>query len=302
MKRPALPYKYLLYTFIPSYLLGFLYLHLVQEDASFSHTTFALALLVIYMWIPGLMVLLLKRTHLRQSLRQFGLRFNPNIHWFGAWLYPLALTLLTIIITLVFGWGRLDLDFSAYLQGLSPQMSTEDLLPFRLQLESLGPGTLLLLMILQAVIAGATINALAALGEELGWRGFLYHHFRYMGFWKANLLIGFIWGLWHAPIIAAGYNFPQHPYGGIFIMIAATMALSPLIGYVRERSGSVIAAAIFHGVFNAIANLSILIIADSSNVFRSPLGLAGIIAMLILIAVSYLLFGLGRNPSTAEQQ
>ncbi|MDH5182938.1 MAG: CPBP family intramembrane metalloprotease [Gammaproteobacteria bacterium] len=248
------------------------------------------------------MVLFLSRHQLRKSLSRYGVRFNPNLHWLGAWLYPLAITLLTIVICLLFGWGTLDLDLNAYLQNLSPQLNHDQLTSIRQALNQLGTTTYLLLLILQAFIAGATINALAAFGEELGWRGLLYYQLRHMGFWKANLLIGLIWGLWHAPVIAAGYNFPQHPYSGIFLMTMATVVLSPLIGHIRQRSGSVIAAAIFHGVFNAMANLSILLIADISNLYRSPLGLAGIIGMLMLIAVSYVLLGLGRSPTTPAQQ
>lgn len=302
MDRPVentnLTYKFLLWTFIPSYLLGFLYFYKVQENSDFAYSTYALAILVVYMWIPASVVLLLNRTHLKKALAQYGLRFKPNRHWLGAWFYPLAITLLTVMICLLFGWGRLDLDFSTYLQSLASQLTPEQLIQLKQQLGQHETGRLLFLIIIQEVIAGTTINALAAFGEELGWRGLLYHQLRGMGFWRTNLLIGLIWGLWHAPIIAAGYNFPQHPYSGILLMTLATIVLSPLIGYVRERSGSVIAAAIFHGVFNAVANLSIILIASTSNLFRSPLGVAGIIGMLLLIAVSYVLYGLGRSPTT----
>ncbi len=56
-------------------------------------------------------------------------------------------------------------------------------------------------------------------GEELGWRGFLLKQCSYMDFWKMSLVIGIIWGLWHAPIIIQGYNYPQNPVIGVFMMI-----------------------------------------------------------------------------------
>jgi hypothetical protein len=39
----------------------------------------------------------------------------------------------------------------------------------------------------QGLIAGATINAVAGFGEELGWRGFLYRELSFLGFWKSSL-------------------------------------------------------------------------------------------------------------------
>ena len=54
--------------------------------------------------------------------------------------------------------------------------------------------------LLGGLLAGLTINAVAGFGEELGWRGFLQNEFRYMSFWKSSIVIGMIWGVWHAPI------------------------------------------------------------------------------------------------------
>jgi len=49
--------------------------------------------------------------------------------------------------------------------------------------------------LLQGLIAGITINAIAGFGEELGWRGLLQREFSYMGFWKSSAIIGIVWGI-----------------------------------------------------------------------------------------------------------
>lgn len=143
MENTNLTYKFLLWTFIPSYLLGFLYFYKVQENSDFAYSTYALAILVVYMWIPASVVLLLNRTHLKKALAQYGLRFKPNRHWLGAWFYPLAITLLTVMICLLFGWGRLDLDFSTYLQSLASQLTPEQLIQLKQQLGQHETGRLL---------------------------------------------------------------------------------------------------------------------------------------------------------------
>lgn len=292
--------QFLIWTFIPTYALGIFYYIQIQNDADFSSRTSALILLLFYMWIPALVTLLLNRHQLKKAMVLYQVRFNPNPGWLGAWLYPMAIVFLTILICLGLGWGTLDLQFNEYIRSLGAQLGSEQLALLEMQFTTMGSNNQIMLIIFQGLIIGTTINALAAFGEELGWRGLLLHNLRYLGFWKANLLIGFIWGIWHAPIIAAGYNFPQHNIIGIFTMIVATMALSLLLGYVREQSGSLISAVIFHGVFNALAGLPIILIAQTSNIFRSPLGLAGIIGMLVLIAVSYQLFGPGRPAQTGQ--
>jgi len=48
------------------------------------------------------------------------------------------------------------------------------------------------IILIIGLFAGLTVNGIAALGEKLGWRGFLLHQFRNMSFDKASLLIGAI--------------------------------------------------------------------------------------------------------------
>jgi membrane protease YdiL (CAAX protease family) len=107
------------------------------------------------------------------------------------------------------------------------------------------------LVIIQGLFAGATVNALAAFGEELGWRGFLLAELKKRSFIRATLLIGFIWGFWHAPIILMGHNFPQHPQWGVLFMIIFCMLYTFLLIYISIKAKSVIAASVMHGSINA---------------------------------------------------
>jgi len=85
------------------------------------------------------------------------------------------------------------------------------------QLQALGqselPLSLGMLILLQLVTlpAAAFINLIPALGEELGWRGWLFPKLMPLGAVPAILVSGVIWGLWHAPLILLGYNYPGVP-------------------------------------------------------------------------------------------
>ena len=85
------------------------------------------------------------------------------------------------------------------------------------------------------------------LNEEIGWRGLLQRELGFMEFWKSSLTIGVIWGIWHAPIILQGHNYPEHPVIGVFMMTIWCILLAPIFSYIRLKSKSVIAAAIMHG-------------------------------------------------------
>lgn len=102
------------------------------------------------------------------------------------------------------------------------------------------------------VVIGATFNAVFGFGEEFGWRGYLLWELAPLGFWKASLAIGAVWGVWHAPLILAGHNYPSFSIIGVGAFPIACIALAPLFTYIVIRSQSVLPAAIFHGVFNAV--------------------------------------------------
>ena len=136
---------------------------------------------------------------------------------------------------------------------------------------------------------GVTVNTVFALGEELGWRGYLLWELAPLGFWRASGVIGICWGLWHAPIILDGYNYPSFPLVGVVAMAAATVAFSPLYTYCVVRARSVFAAAFFHGVFNASAGALLAYTTASdpvrSELVASPVGLAGIGAFVLATVV-----------------
>ncbi|WP_225336507.1 CPBP family intramembrane glutamic endopeptidase [Halomicrobium urmianum] len=129
---------------------------------------------------------------------------------------------------------------------------------------------------------GATVNAVFAFGEEFGWRGYLLWELAPWGFWKASLAIGTLWGLWHAPVIVAGYNYPSFPVIGVAAMTVACVSFSPVYTYLVVRAESVIAAALIHGVFNGSAGIVVAYAAADGAVLRelvaSPVGAAGVLA------------------------
>ncbi len=114
------------------------------------------------------------------------------------------------------------------------------------------------IQIVFALTLAPLINTLLALGEELGWRGFLLPEMLPLGQWRAILLSGVIWGFWHAPAILQGHNYPSQPVLGVFLMVVFTVLLGAFFSWLYLRTGSPWAPALAHGSLNAVAGLPLL--------------------------------------------
>ena len=143
-----------------------------------------------------------------------------------------------------------------------------------------------LLMGLQSVIVASLFALLIAFGEEYGWRGFLQGELIKMGRVKGIALLGVIWGVWHAPIIAMGHNYPGYPVLGILLMIAYCVCLGFILGYAMLKSGSVWLAAYLHAVNNQVLSfLSMMVYKPGDPVWSFGAGIYGIILMAVVVGI-----------------
>lgn len=141
---------------------------------------------------------------------------------------------------------------------------------------------LVLASIWGAFLAGWTINGLFALGEEYGWRGLMWDELQGHGAVQANLAIGLAWGLWHAPVIVQGYNYPGYPLLGVLAMMVFCTGLSFVLSALRELTGSVLPVAAAHGMFNALAPILLILAPGTHPVLTGPLGVLGALLLLFV--------------------
>lgn len=158
---------------------------------------------------------------------------------------------------------------------------------------NLSPAVLIIITLVQAVIASFTINAVMAFGEEAGWRGWLQNALEPLGRVRQILLTGAIWGLWHAPLIAAGYNYNgQIPaVAAILLFTAFCIAFGGLLSWVSLRSRSVLPATVGHAFFNAMAGAPALLVAQGATwnvALAAPIGVPGIAIFALLAALLFL--------------
>ena len=209
------------------------------------------------MWGPGLAAIFVTLFIAKKPFNSLRLNtLGPKRFYLWAWFLPAALTILGGAFTLLFGVAKLDLNFTMIRNALSAAPGGADVPPM----------VIVLSQILLALTLGPFINVLFTMGEELGWRGFLLPHLLPLGQWKAVILSGVIWGVWHAPAIAQGHNYPGYPILGIFMMIIFCVLLGIIISWLYINTKSPWVAALAHGAVNAIAGLPVLFFAPDFNV------------------------------------
>lgn len=242
-------------------------------------------LVVFFMWAPAVAAIVVQYRSGGPVWTACGLQLG-NLGWVTvAWLAPVAFLAATIAFALLHPDVAVSTDYAAFMleQGLTEEEAEEA----ATALEAV-PIPPVVLFVGLGLAAGVTSNAIAALGEELGWRGLLLTELAPLGFWKLSTITGVIWGVWHAPIILQGHNFPDEPVAGVLVMTAATVAMSPVYTYLTVRARSVLAATVFHGSFNGLAGLSLIYLTGAGALLISPVGLAGIGAGVAMTAVCVL--------------
>lgn len=108
---------------------------------------------------------------------------------------------------------------------------------------------------IKALIVKPTIAVLMstvlALGEELGWRGFLHTHLARARLPHPVLITSALWSVWHWPLILwAGYSSSEIPVLSLGLFTIQAVSFGVFLGWLRERSKSVVPAALAHGVHN----------------------------------------------------
>ncbi|MFA6470618.1 MAG: CPBP family glutamic-type intramembrane protease [Candidatus Latescibacterota bacterium] len=233
----------------------------------------------LYMIIPGLAALVVQKFIAHEPLRKsLAICFKPNLWFLAAWIIPAFIALSTSEVGLELPWHEYTPDMSGYFERMAGILTPQQIEQMRMAADKL-PFPLFWFSFIGGMIGGITITALFALGQELGWRGFLQRQFSSYGFWKASGMIGLIWGLWQTPIVLMGYNYPEHPIAGVGMIIIFTLLLSPIMSYLRLRSKSVIASSIFLGTLNGLASIPLFMISGGSDLTAGITGLAGFIVL-----------------------
>jgi hypothetical protein len=152
-----------------------------------------------------------------------------------------------------------------------------------------------ILLIAQLIVgypAAITINSIYALGEEIGWRGYLFDLMGRKDDLRSTVVIGFIWGLWHSTaIVLLGHNYPSIRAAGIPLFTILCIVFTAPMLRLTAISSSILPAVSLHGAINAIWGITLFVafpgemVPNSLDEIYGGLGLIGIFSWLITAAI-----------------
>ncbi len=247
------------------------------------------------MFVPALGVLL-------SGNKLSGMGWNPRVRKniksiLTAWFGPALLSAIGAALYFLVFPGHFDLSGKYMTASAGPEALEQ------MAAQGLSYPVYVLISVIACLTYAPLLNTFVALGEEIGWRGFLYPQLKAkFGRRKARLLGGVIWGAWHWPLIwLIGYEYGAaagnpagywgSPISGMLLFCFFTISSGILCDRLYERSGSIWLPAIFHGAVNAAATIPLAVCLTDTGSARL-LGPApnGIIAGLPLLAAAALIY------------
>ena len=226
--------------------------------------------LIVTMFCPLLAVLLVQKAFLRQPTGIGWKVQGKRRFWLAAWFGPAVLTLLGAVLYFAVFPSRLDFSGSWLVAAYGGEMDAQTLR------SQLGVSTLSYLLQngLFAVLLAPAINMFPALGEEVGWRGYMMPRLKErFGLLNGRLLGGVVWGIWHWPLmLLVGYeygtNYLGAPLLGLVVWCVVCFALNTLLDILYERTECIWVPAIAHGAFNAIAALPQVLVTPADTYYN----------------------------------
>jgi hypothetical protein len=249
------------------------------------------AILASVMFAPAIAAFIVRRFITREGFATAGLRRGPLAPYLFVWIGVPLLIVGIYALTVLVGLGRFD-------PTLAPLTARMQEMAHGQPLPHLPPLPLLSTAILaQSLTLGVLITSVFTFGEEFGWTGYLLVRLLPLGRWRAALLYGAIWGFWHAPIIAGGYNYPGYPVIGVAMMCALTIAFALTQTALRLRFDSVVLTSFFHASINT-QGLGLI---PMAVIGVSPIlgGVTGVVGVVTFVALGAYL--LARTPEPQRQ-
>ena len=191
------------------------------------------------MWCPGISALITMKI-LKRNIFDLGWKWGKTKYQIKSYLIPLLYTFIAYIIIWSFGWGK-------FYNGETVNWITKSF-----GLGEIGSGFSILFYFILVGVFGIIGSMSSALGEEIGWRGFLVPElYKSQGFTKTSLITGLIWGVWHLPILLfADYNSGTPSWFAMPCFMVLIISISFIYTWFRMKSGSLWTGVILHGSHN----------------------------------------------------
>jgi membrane protease YdiL (CAAX protease family) len=190
------------------------------------------------MWCPALAGMLTLRLNGR-SISDLGWKWGGTEYQVRSWYIPILYASIAYAIVWIFHLGAFGNP--EYYDSMTKTMHLGG-----------GPWISIVMGIALTGTYGMIRSVASALGEEIGWRGFLVPELsKSTSFTATSLISGIVWSLWHYPILIYGdYNAGTPTWYGLTCFTVMVISISFVFAWMRLKSGSLWTGAILHGSHN----------------------------------------------------
>ncbi|MFQ5927680.1 MAG: lysostaphin resistance A-like protein [Terriglobia bacterium] len=190
------------------------------------------------MWCPGIAALL-TRLLFQRNLGGCGWGWGKTRYQLLSYALPLGYAGVVYLPVWSLGLGDLNLEITSRVAaqvGFGP----------------LSQGLTVILFLLIAGTLGMVNSCMSALGEEIGWRGFLVPELaKVTTFSKTALISGAIWSIWHYPVILfADYRAATPTWYALICFTVMVLGISFPFAWLRLKSGSLWTGMFLHASHN----------------------------------------------------
>ena len=209
----------------------------------------------------------------------------------AAWLLPAVLTAIGAVVYFAIFPGHFDLsgDYLASVAG--PEAMAQ------LEAQGLTYPLYVLVSVVSCLTYAPLVNMVLAVGEEAGWRGFLYPQLKTKFGRKQGWLIGgVIWGIWHWPLMwligyEYGTDYVGFPVVGMLLFCIFTTASGILCDWLYEKTECIWIPSVFHGAINAAGTvpLAVCIANTGSAILLGPAPIGVLAGLPVIICAAILL-------------
>lgn len=191
------------------------------------------------MWSPGISALITSLI-LGRKISDLGWQWGKTKYQLKSYLVPIFYSFTAYIIIWSFGWGGF------YNEEFIAQVSTS------FGWTQLPSWLVIILYFITMGIFGMPGYAATALGEEIGWRGFLVPELsKSFNYTKTSLITGIIWAVWHFPILLfADYNSGTPYWYSLSCFTLMVISISFVFTWFRLISNSLWTGVILHASHN----------------------------------------------------
>jgi membrane protease YdiL (CAAX protease family) len=191
------------------------------------------------MWCPALAAILTS-VILKRKISLLGWQWGKTKLQVWSYLTPLIYALIAYLIIWTVGWGKFyNTDFVGQVAS-------------NFGFDKLPKAVTIGLYFLLTALYGFPGSCATALGEEIGWRGFLVPElYKNTGYTTTAIFSGLVWSLWHYPIlIFADYNSGTPNWYGLTCFTVMVVSISFVFAWFRLKSNSLWTGVFLHASHN----------------------------------------------------